>query len=100
MVLVGLGLYISYIPVNTLFFERLIASFKYVSTAGFMVTLADFYGYFGSVGVLFYKNFGNGNISYLNFFKSATYIVSISVALLFMFSLSYFKKKHRLGKFE
>jgi hypothetical protein len=51
--MVGMGLYISYIPVNTIFFERLIASFKYVSTASFMITMADFYGYFGSVAILF-----------------------------------------------
>ena len=91
--LVGMGLYISYVPVNTLFFERLIASFKYISTAGFMVTLADFYGYFGSVGILFYKNFGSGTISYFNFFKNLSYIVSILVAILFTTSFFYFFKK-------
>lgn len=98
MAFVGMGLYISYVPVNTLFFERLIASFKYVSTAGFMVTLADFYGYFGSVGILFYKNFGSGNISYLSFFKTTSYIVSITVALLFGLSYYYFNKKYRSNK--
>ncbi|MDX2173693.1 MAG: DUF5690 family protein [Bacteroidota bacterium] len=98
--MVGMGLYISYIPVNTLFFERLIASFKYVSTAGFMVTLADFYGYFGSVGILFYKNFGSGTISYFNFFKTTSYIVSIAVACLFVMSYLYFIKKHKRNCFN
>ncbi len=91
--MVGMGLYISYVPANTLFFERLIASFKYISTAGFMVTLADFYGYFGSVSILFYKNFGSGTISYFNFFKITSYVVSISVAVLFVLSYIYFKNK-------
>jgi MFS family permease len=95
-VAVGMGLYISYVPANSLFFERLIASFHYVSTAGFMVTLADFYGYFGSVGVLFYKNFGSGNISYFNFFKISTYVVSVSLVFLFVFSAVYFNKRHSL----
>ena len=93
--MVGMGLYISYIPVNTIFFERLIASFKYVSTASFMITMADFYGYFGSVAILFYKNFGSGNISYFNFFRISSYVVSILVAILFTMSYLYFNKKHR-----
>lgn len=95
VVMVGMGLYISYVPANALFFERLIASFKYVSTAGFMVTLADFYGYFGSIGILFYKNFGSGTISYFNFFRITSYIVSLSVSVLFGLSYLYFKNKYR-----
>jgi MFS family permease len=95
MTLLGLGLYISYIPANTIFFERLISSFKYISTAGFMVTLADFYGYFGSVGILFYKNFGNSQMSYLSFFKSASYIISFAVSFLFILSFLYFYTKVR-----
>ncbi len=92
-VCIGLGLYVSYIPANSLFFERLIASFHYVSTASFMVTLADFYGYLGSVGVIFYKNFGSGEISYLDFFKVASYVVSILLIILFTLSAIYFKRK-------
>jgi hypothetical protein len=94
-VLVGLGLYVSYIPANSLFFERLIASFCYISTASFMVTLADFYGYLGSVGVLFYKNFGNNDISYFQFFKTMSYFFSISLFFLFLFSMIYFYLKWR-----
>jgi len=92
-VLVGLGLYVSYIPANSLFFERLIASFCYISTASFMVTLADFYGYLGSVGVLFYKNFGNSNISYFQFFKGMSYLFSVVLFFLFLFSAIYFYLK-------
>ncbi len=92
-VCIGLGLYVSYIPANSLFFERLIASFHYVSTASFMVTLADFYGYLGSLGVIFYKNFGSGEISYLDFFKVASYVVSVLLIVLFLVSAIYFKRK-------
>jgi hypothetical protein len=41
--LTGLGLYMAYVPCNGLYFERLVASFRYVSTVGFIVTLADWY---------------------------------------------------------
>ena len=66
--LTGLGLYMAYVPCNGLYFERLVASFQYVSTVSFIVTLADWYGYLGSVGVLLYKNFRAGRHQLPRFF--------------------------------
>ncbi|GAB3941084.1 DUF5690 family protein [Spirosoma harenae] len=89
--LTGLGLYMAYVPCNGLYFERLIASFRYVSTVGFIVTLADWYGYLGSVAVLLYKNFGYGNISYREFFIYGAYTLAILYAVLVAASYLYFK---------
>ncbi|MCU0391567.1 MAG: DUF5690 family protein, partial [Thermoflexibacter sp.] len=58
IILVGLGLYLGYVPFNSVLFDRLIAAFKYVSNVGFLIYLADSFGYLGSISVLFYKNFG------------------------------------------
>ena len=93
--LVGLGLYGAYVPCNGLYFERFVASFRYVSTVSFVVTLADWYGYMGSVGVLLYKNFGQSNISYLDFFIYGAYIIAIAYALLIAISYRAF---WQLGK--
>lgn len=92
--LVGLGLYGSYVPCNGLYFERLVASFRYVSTVGFIVTLADYYGYMGSVAVLLYKNFGQPNISFLNFFIYAAYVMAIVYGVLVLISFRYFQQKY------
>ena len=59
MTITGVGLYMGYVPFNCMLFERLIASFKYVSTAGFIIYVADSFGYLGSDVVLLVKNFGN-----------------------------------------
>ncbi len=91
--LTGLGLYMAYVPCNGLYFERLIASFRYVSTVGFIVTLADWYGYLGSVGVLLYKNFGQSTISYREFFMYGAYIMSVSYILLVVASFVYFRRR-------
>ncbi len=80
--LVGLGLYGAYVPCNGLYFERFVASFRYVSTVSFVVTLADWYGYMGSVAVLLYKNFGQSSSSYLDFFINGAYIIALAYALL------------------
>lgn len=93
--LTGLGLYMAYVPCNGLYFERLVASFRYVSTVGFIVTLADWYGYLGSVGVLLYKNFGQGNISYREFFVYGAYVLSVVYGLLVVASFLYFQRKFR-----
>lgn len=93
MVLVGMGLYFGYIQFNSIFFDRLIATFRYVSTVGFLIYLADSVGYVGSVGVLLYKEFGHAKMSWLNFFISTGYFVSIAGSLLIIASLYYFMKK-------
>ncbi len=69
----GIGLYAAYVPLNGLYFERLVAAFRYPSTVGFVVTLADYYGYLGSVGILLYKNFGQSDLSYLDFLRYGAY---------------------------
>ena len=92
--LTGLGLYMAYVPCNGLYFERLVAAFRYVSTVGFVVTLADWYGYLGSVAVSLYKNFGQAGISYREFFIGAAYALTALYTLLVIASYQYFRKKH------
>ncbi|HEY5822895.1 MAG TPA: DUF5690 family protein, partial [Cyclobacteriaceae bacterium] len=95
MVLVGTGLYFGYIQFNSIFFDRLIATFKYVSTVGFLIYLADSVGYLGSVSVLLFKEFGQKNMSWLNFFISGGYIMSIAGSVLILLSLVYFHRKYQ-----
>jgi len=98
MILVGLGLYLGYVPFNCIFFERLIAAFKYTGTVGFVMYLADSFGYLGSVAILFYKEFGFKDISWLNFFLQSGYIVAFFGSLLILFSLFYFQWKYQHWK--
>jgi len=95
MILIGMGLYFGYIQFNSIFFDRLIATFRYVSTVGFLIYLADSFGYLGSVGVLLFKEFGNAELSWLEFFISSGYILSIAGSVLIVLSLIYFILKYR-----
>jgi hypothetical protein len=95
MVLVGMGLYFGYIQFNSIFFDRLIATFRYVSTVGFLIYLADSVGYLGSVSVLLYKEFGQKDVSWLQFFLAGGYILSVAGSVLIALSLIYFVRKHR-----
>jgi hypothetical protein len=94
MSLAAFGLYLSYVPFNSIFFERMIASFKIAGNVGFVMYLADSMGYFGSVSVLLIKQFGNLNMSWLVFYQNALYALSVIGIVGILFSLKYFLKKH------
>ncbi len=93
LIAAGFGAYLAYSMCNSIYFERMLASFKYVGTVGFMITLADYYAYFGSLGVLFYKNFFQSSLSNLHFFIGISYAVSAVYFVLVALSVGYFRKK-------
>lgn len=95
MVLIGLGLYLGYVPFNSIFFDRLLATFNYTGTVGFIMYVSDSFGYLASVGILFFKEFGYAKLSWLNFFLSGGYVISIAGSLLIGGSLIYFHSKYK-----
>ena len=100
MVCTGFGLYICYVPFNCLFFDRFIATFKVKGNSGFLIYIADAFGYLGSILVLLYKNFGQANVSWLNFFVYGTYAVAligiVSTSILYV----HFVTRHRSEEFN
>ncbi|BDF94139.1 DUF5690 family protein [Pseudoalteromonas sp. KAN5] len=90
MVLLGAGLYISYIPYNCFLFDRMISAVGSTANAGFLIYLADSAGYLGSVSILLYRTFVTPEISWLSFFINACYWVGCVAALLVLCSLGYF----------
>ncbi len=100
MISVGLGLYACYVPFNCLFFDRMIATFRINGNAGFLIYIADAFGYLGSVAVLLYKNFGKTDVSWLQFFVQGTYVVAIIGIVVSILSLAYFKRKYNSGVYD
>ena len=92
MVTVGLGLYLGYVPFGCVLFDRIIASTKFVGTAGFMIYMTDSFGYLGSVLMMLYKNFGHANLSWLEFFVNISYFTSVACSIGFFLSGIYFWK--------
>lgn len=98
MVLIGTGLYMGYVPFNSIFFDRMIATFHYVGTVAFIMYVADAFGYVGSVGVLFFKEFLAGDMSYLELFVAGGYVLSVAGTALVFSSMAYFYIKHKKWK--
>ena len=89
---VGVGLYLGYVPFGCILFDRLIACVGWPGTAAFMIYLSDSFGYLGSVGVLLYKNFGQSELSWLEFFELFSYVTSIGCTAAFLYSMFYFAR--------
>ncbi len=83
----GLGVYMAYSMCNSLYFERMIATFKKSGTVGFLITFADYYAYLGSILVLFYKNYFQKSINYLDFFIMLSYCISVIYVILVALSM-------------
>ncbi len=96
MILIGTGLYMGYVPFNSMFFDRLIATFRYVGTVGFIMYVADAFGYVGSVGVLFLKEFSAPQMSYMQLFISGGYWVSVIGSVLILLSMLYFHRRYEV----
>ncbi len=96
MLFAGLGLYLAYVPFNALFFERLIATFRYTANVGFLMYISDSFGYLGSLSVLLYKEFGLSHSTLWSPFM-ATLIMGSSVLGIvgITFSFIYFHRKYR-----
>lgn len=93
MTIIGTGLYLSYVPFNALYFERMIATFKVKSNVGFIMYIADAFGYLGSVMVLFLKEFIGVQLSWTSFFTGAVLIISVVGITGTAIAALYFRKK-------
>ena len=97
MIAVGLGMYLAYVPYGCVLFDRLIAAVGAVGTAGFLIYVTDAFGYLGSVSLMLYKDLGQAELSWLDFFVNFSYITSITCTVLYLISTVYFARQTRPG---
>jgi hypothetical protein len=93
MILSGAGLYMAYVPFNAMLFDRLIAASGTVGTAGFLIYVADAFGYLGSCALLLWRNFGLLQLDWLQVFTASAYGASIMGMILIGLSAIYFLRK-------
>lgn len=91
--LVGTGMYMGYVPFNVMLFERLVACFRSVRNAGFLIYLADSFGYLGSDAVLLVKSFAKIDISWSHFFEEMVILLSLSGIVFITLSAFYFRSR-------
>ena len=95
MILVGLGLFMVYIPFNSILFDRFIATFRFSGNVGFLIYLADSFGYLGSVGVLLTKSLFHIQANWLQFYTQLVLITGCAGLIGTGISIVYFIRKYR-----
>ena len=95
MQLTGLGLYISYVLFNSVFFERLLASFSIAGNVGFLIYTADAWGYLGSISVMLSKELLKLQLNWVSFYSQLVIVFAAVGVLASLFSLFYFNRKYK-----
>ena len=93
MSLVGMGMFLAYIPVQVALFERMIAVFRIRANAGFFVYLCDSIGYLGSVILLLYKEFFMKSMSWSKVLMRFSYLQAAVGLLLIITAAVFFARK-------
>jgi hypothetical protein len=82
LALSGLGIYLAYVPFNSIFFDRLLAATRRVGTASFLIYVADASGYAASVVLYLGRLFGLKNISWTQLTWSTGWLLTAAAPLL------------------
>ncbi len=77
MLIATTGLYFAYLPFNCLYFERMLSTYRIKGNVGFVMYIADAFGYLGTVLVLLIKEFIPIHYSWINFFSLLFYSATI-----------------------
>ena len=93
MLMIGMGLFLAYTPVQVVVFERMFGMFKIKGNAGFFVYICDSIGYMGSVGLLLYKEFFMADVSWTMVMMKFSYLLTTVSIVLLIASLIFFNTK-------
>lgn len=97
MVLLGMGLFLAYIPMQVALFERTIALFRMRANAGFFVYICDATGYLGSVGLTLYKEFFMKDLNWSRLLINFSYVQSMfSLGILVFVAVFFYRRKKAL----
>lgn len=89
------GLYLGYVPYNCFYFERMLAAYKIPGNVGFLIYIADAFGYLGTVAVLLVKEFVKIKYSWVDFFTAIFYVAAAAGTLFVLWSSVLFTKIFR-----
>jgi len=96
IVLVGLGMYMGYIPFNSILFDRMIAAFRIKGNVGYFMYLVDSFGYLGSVLIIVLKGVMGVAISWTIFYRNGVLALSLIGSIVSIVTILYFNKKYKM----
>ena len=92
----GVGLYIAFVPYQSILMDRLLASLHTIATASFLIAIADSFGYLSTATLYLtrdvYGAYGNGKVRWATLLIVSSYVVMVLVPLTMIGSVRYFRK--------
>jgi MFS family permease len=89
------GLYLGYVPYNCFYFERMLAAYKVPGNVGFLIYVADAFGYLGTVVVLLVKEFVKIKYTWVDFFTGMFCISALAGISLVLWSSILYARIYR-----
>jgi hypothetical protein len=89
------GLYLGYVPYNCFYFERMLAAYKIPGNVGFVIYIADAFGYLGTVAVLLIKEFVRIKYTWVDFFTGMFYVAAAVGSVFVLWSAVLFIRIYR-----
>jgi len=93
MILIGLGVYLPYVAVHAIIFERLIAITRGKATVSFLMYIADSVGYTGYIALMLLRYLAPPTAPLLTIFLKMCLFLGILGIVLIIFTYWYFKYK-------
>jgi len=93
MFALGLGLYLAYIPITSVLFDRLIGALELRGNVGFLIYIADAAGYLGTTFLMFGYRIRSESTPWLDIIHDLTYFVSIVASVLILGTIWWFRRK-------
>ena len=92
MILIGLGMYIPYVAFHTTVFERMLAVFRETGTIGYLMYLADAFGYLGYLGIIIFRNTASIEIRYLELLTWVSVVIAVISTLFACMLMIYYRR--------
>ena len=98
MVLIGLGVYLPYVAIHAIVFERLIALTREHANVGFLMYIVDSVGYTGYIGLMLLRYSVPAGYSILSIFLTICFYLGIAGIVIITFCYLYFKSKLKVNE--
>jgi len=90
--LIGTGAYLAYVPFNCILFERVMALQRKPGNAGFLIYVADSFGYLASMAVLLWRDLMAFDTEWVTLFVKGSMVLGAMAILLIPFAYTRLSK--------
>ncbi len=81
LVATGIGLYVGFVPFQSIFFDRVLATLRTPATAIFLIAIGDSFGYLSTITLYLVKTFTSANLPWFSVLITGSYVLAVFVPL-------------------